>query len=339
MLTTKRVYYTGTNTLYEGEPLCYNSDSTTNVEGTTVAEGNQNCGKYLQVEAVATANIMWFAGVVTKYSSGKTGPAWIDIYIPNGAIMPVRSYISSTTGLNALAIMNGQRYLGNLNAGNSNGAGRFVAIAEETVDRSSAAGLCLAQLCPDQFLWQSNGATKLKFATAGTVEVAANLINVQSSETTGTFTALFVRSEVATADSGDVALAIYGEANVTAVAAGSYCIGNRFSLNLWGGTQTAVHIHALGAEIYEEGANLTGSTVVSPLFLRTQIDATNPPAANTHWMITCRCDGADKPDGLLYAVSADAVKYETTSNVTGMAHIPIYINGVGLRYILLEDTA
>lgn len=341
------VYYTESSTIYEGMPVCYEFNATTNwlgkssadltVESTTTAEGYQNEGKFIRVEDPDEDNIMFFAGVVAgSGKSGKTGPCAIDIYVPNGAIVPVRSYISSTVGVSALAVMSGTQYLGNLNAGNSNGTGRFVAVAMETVNRSDTAGICLAKLCPDQFLFQSCGSTKMKFATAGTIEVAANLINCQSSETTGTFTALFVRSEVATAASGDVALAVYGEANVTGVAAGSYCIGNRFSLNLWGGTQTAVHIHALCGEIYEEDANLTGTTVISPLFLRTQIDATNPPAAETHYMIACRCDGADKPDGLLYAVSADAIGLTTSDAGVSTHKIPINIAGT-TRYIMVSD--
>lgn len=341
-------------TIYEGMPVCYMFDTTTNilgwdkvnsVKGTTTAAGYQNEGQFLIVETPYTDNLMWFAGVVANGGyCGKTVAAtsykWLDIYEPDGkSIVPVRSYISSTSGVNALAIMSDAQYLGNPNAGTSNGGGRYVAIAEETVNRSSVVGICLAKLCPDQFAFQSCGTTKMNFATAGTVEVAANLINVQCQNTTGTFTALFVRSEVATSDSGDVALAIYGEANVTGVAAGSYCIAMRGSLNLWGGTQTAVHIHALGAEIFESGANLTGTTVISPLFLRTQIDATNPPAANSHYMITCRCDGADKPDGLLYSVSADAIKFEAVSSgTTASHHIPIRVAGT-TYYILCEDTA
>lgn len=344
----KTVYYSGTSVIYEGMPVCYNYDTTTNINGwsdssaaigTTTAEGYQNEGKYIEVENPATANLMFFAGVVAAGKKiGATGPCWVDIYIP-GSVVPVRSYASTTVGQTALAIGNGLQYFGNPTASMSNGSGRFIATAMETVNRASTAGICLAYVNPATFTYQTFGTTKLSIGTANTVEICANLINVQSAQATGTFTALFVRSEVATADSNDVALAVYGEANVTAVASGSYCIGNRFSLNLWGGTQTATHIHALGAEIFEAGANLTGGSIISPLFLRTQIDATNPPAASTHWMITCRCDGADKPDGLLYAVSADAVGYATTSSVTGMAHIPVYIGGVGLRYLLLEDNA
>jgi len=345
----QRVYYTESSTIYEGMPVCYEFNATTNVlgyskssaaNGTTTAEGYQNEGKFLRVEDPDSDNIMFFAGVVaTNECAGKTGPRWLDIYIPNGAIVPVRSYISSTVGINALALMSGTQYLGNPNAGMGDGAARYVAIAEETVNRSSTAGLCLAKLCPDQFMYQSCGGSKMVAATAGTVQTIANFVNVHSAQTTGEFIALFVRAEVDTATSGDNGYAVSGEANVLAVASGSYCIGNRFALNLWGGTQTAVHIHGLMAEIYEEGANLTGSTVISPIILRTQIDATNPPAANTHYMMTCRCDGADKPDGLLYAVSADAIKFEAVSSgTTPSHHIPIRVAGT-TYYILCEDTA
>lgn len=343
-----RVYYEGSDTIYEGMALCYNQDTTTNWYGgsvtlgeptatNTTAEGSHNEGKYIRVEKPATANLSYFAGVVAKGGwVGKIGPRPLDVYVPNGAIVPVRSYISSTAASNALAIQNGQYYLGNPAAGMGNGAARYVALAMETMDNSSAAGLCLAVLDPNMFLHQSYGSTKMIFATGGTVDVAANFINADSNQTSGEFTALFVRSNVDTAGGGDTALAIYGEANVNGVVAGSWCIGNRASLNLWGGTQTAVHIHALCAEIYEEGANLTGSTVISPLMLRTQIDATNPPAASSHYMITCRCDGADKPDGLLYAVSADAIGITTSDAGVSTHKIPINIAGT-THYIMVSD--
>ena len=349
-LKVKRVYYSGTSVIYEGMPVCYNYDTTTNILGydpadgtynTTTAEGYQNEGKFMEVENPATANIMFFAGVVAGATfHGKTGPQWLDIYEPNGSVVPVRSYLSSTVGLTAMAIGNGLQYFGNPTAGMSNGSGRFVAIAEETKDRSSTAGLCLARLDPSLFTYQCFGISKVEIGTANTlVEICPNLINVHSSQATGTFTALFVRSEVDTADSNDVALAIYGEANVLAVAAGTYCIGNRFSLNIWGGTQTASHIHALGAEIYEEGANLTGTVYLSPLFLRTQIDTGSPPAPNSHYMMTLRCDGGDKPDGLFIAVTADAIGFgAVSSGTTPSHHIPIRVAGT-TYYILCEDTA
>jgi hypothetical protein len=349
----KRVYFEGSTAITEGMPLCYNFDTTSNVlgydkanstfgqtvvESATTAEGYQNEGKFLRVEIPATANLQWFAGVVAPGNwCGSNGPKWIEIYVPNGAIVPVLAYLSAVVGKTAMAIMNGQTYFGNPNAGMTNGAARWIAVAEETVDRSSTAGLVLARLNPTEFLYQSHGTTKLQCGTTNTVDVACNFINVQSQQATGGFTGLWVRAEVATAANTDTSIAMYSEANVTGVAAASPS-ATRSSLNVWGGTQTCGYMTAHLCEIYEEGANLTGGVVVAPLFLRTQIDGTNPPAASTHYMIYCSTDGADKPDGLLYARTADSVGYATTSNVTGMAHIPIYIGGVGIRYILLEDT-
>ena len=345
---TIRVYYEGSDTLYEGYALCYNYDTTDNwmgksaadltVESATTAEGYQNEGKFIRVEKPATANLQWFAGVVAGNAGGITGPCALDIYVPNGAIVPVRSKISSTVGKHALAIQNAQYYLGNPAAGNTNGAGRYVAVAEETVDRSSTEGLCLARLCPNEFLYQSHGTTKLHFASAGTVDIAANFINVASSQTTGGFTGLWVRSETTACGNSDTALGIYGEANVLGVFSASSLMAHRFSLNLWGGTQTAGEIAAVQAEIYEEGANLTGSTLICPLFLRTQIDSTNPPAANSHWMIACRVDGADKPDGLLFANSADAIGFIAKTSAAVTHVIPIRVAGT-TYYLMVSNAA
>lgn len=353
-LRKQRLYYTGTNTIYEGMPVCFDYDATTNVLGwdndasqvigTTTDEGYQNEGKFLRVEDPVTANLPWFAGVVAAGGYvGKAGPKWVDVYAPNGAIVPIRTYVSSTVGVTAVAIMNGTQYFGNPTAGMGNGAAAYVALCEETVDRSATAGLCLAKLDPRLFVNQTAGTAKMNFATAGTVDLAANFVNVKSLQTAGTFTGFFVRSEVTNADSGDVALAVYGEANVLGVTAGSYQIGNRFALNLWGGTQTASVIAALAGEIYEEGANLTGSTVIAPLFLRTQIDATNPPAANTHYMMHFRVDGADKPDGLfiigaLNTIGALASISDAPALAPGDVMIPVRLNGTTYYIPAMADS-
>ena len=345
-----RVRYIGTSTIYEGMPVCYNYDTTTNWFGgsasngevtasTTLTAGSPNTAqaKYIEVENPATANLSWFAGVVKKGGwVGKTGPQTLDVYVPNGAIVPIRSYVSSTLGSTALYIMNGQQYFGNPASAMGNGEARCVAIAEETVNRSSVAGLILAKLCPDQFIYQVGASAKLSCCTAGTVnDIAPNIICVSSAATSGGFSALFIRSEVATACSNDTAIAIYSEANLTGVSTGtSNTCANRFSLNIWGGTQTSTCMCGVMAEIYEQDATLS-SAIVCPLAIRDQV--TNAPSR--HYMIYCESVGSDTVDGLLYARSAASIGYATTSNVTAMAHIPIYVEGVGLRYILLEDTA
>lgn len=147
-----RVYYEGSDTIYEGMALCYNQDTTSNwfggsvsngevtASGTT-AEGSQNEGKYIRVEKPATANLPFFAGVVKKGGwIGKSGPRVVDIYVPNGAIVPVRGTESFTIGEKI--------YLANADYEFTNvpQAGGECGIAMETVDRSSTEGLLLAVL-------------------------------------------------------------------------------------------------------------------------------------------------------------------------------------------------
>ena len=153
----KRVLYEGTDTIYEGMALCYNYDTTTNVtsysksEGgdvdcqttpTTTAEGYQNEGKFLRVEAPAVANTPFFAGVVASGSwCGTTGSGadWIDVYIPNGAVVPVYTD-KSITIKDPLYLEPGQYTLTDL------AIGPKVGISLETADRSGTSGLVLARL-------------------------------------------------------------------------------------------------------------------------------------------------------------------------------------------------
>ncbi len=140
------VYYEGTNTIYEGMPVCYNYDTTTNKSGYnsgTTAEGSQNEGKYWFVEDPASGNLNWFAGVVAPGSHiGETGPRVIDIYIPNGAVVPVRVKSSVTIG-DALGLVAGQQYM---QVATGDGDPMPCAIVDETYDRSSTAGVLLAKV-------------------------------------------------------------------------------------------------------------------------------------------------------------------------------------------------
>jgi len=171
-----RVYYEGTSTLYEGMPVCYNFDTTDNWSGgsmtlgavtatTTTAEGSQNEGKYIRVEDPTTANLHAFAGVVAGGSKGigtTTGLTAIDIYIPNGAIVPVRTDASTTVGVTVLGIANGSTLCAS--------GGAPVAIAWETVDRSSTNGITLAKLDPTMFVRQVGTFNGLTGAVANTMQ-------------------------------------------------------------------------------------------------------------------------------------------------------------------------
>lgn len=173
------VYYEGTSTIREGMPLCYNFDTTTNwlgvesidftstastiTESTTTAEGYQNEGKFIRVEDPATANLKYLAGFVAGADhDGEDGPKALDIYIPNGAIVPVRTDASTTVGATALGIADGETLC--ISGGTS------VALAWETVDRSSTNGIVLAKISPDMFVQQNVTYNSLTGAVANTLQ-------------------------------------------------------------------------------------------------------------------------------------------------------------------------
>lgn len=133
----------------EGQPVCYMFDTTNNVLGydkgaggdgeeqttpDTTAEGNQNEGKFMIVEKPYTDNLLWFAGVVASggwvgKSVAATSYEWIEIFTPNGAIVPVRASVPCTVGRTILALETDSLELTQPLSANQ---GRPVAIAEET---------------------------------------------------------------------------------------------------------------------------------------------------------------------------------------------------------------
>jgi len=158
----RRVLYEGTSVIYEGMPVCFNYDTTNNwlgvtkngyTESTTTAEGYQNEGKIMRVEDVSSTNFQWFAGVVAgTQQEGVTGPGIssangveIDIFVANGAIVPVRAYADCSNGTTLLGLSDGNAYFG---ASTGDDDPIACAIAMEDVDRSSDAGVCLAKVFP-----------------------------------------------------------------------------------------------------------------------------------------------------------------------------------------------
>ena len=178
---TVPVYYFGTSTVYEGMPVCYDN-STTNwtgsyvssgvtTESATTAEGLLNEGKFIRVENPNADNISLFAGVVAGAGKhGVTGPCVLDIFVPNGAVVPVRTDSNCLIDQTVLAITTGSQELGVPLATDS----RPVAIARETVDRGTA-GLVLAELNPGKFLHQDMGGTALSIDDADTT--TASMVN------------------------------------------------------------------------------------------------------------------------------------------------------------------
>lgn len=196
----KTVYYEGTSTPVGGMPVCYNWDTTDNWHGYgeatlgaapteqgTTAEGEHNEGKYIRVEDPATANIQWFAGVICNDSIniGTSGGACtVEIFVPNGAIVPVLASVECTVGRTVLAINNAATTLGHATT-----SGRPIAVAMETnATLDTTNGVVLAKLDPSLFLYQVNANTALLAGTGATAAAATqilNTINVSSGHTAG----------------------------------------------------------------------------------------------------------------------------------------------------------
>lgn len=209
----KRVLFQNTNssaavTIYEGMPFCYQFDTTNNVsgwdkendaEGTTTAEGYHNEGKFLIVDLPDSDNIHAFAGVVASGGwCGKTvaddGELWLDVYIPNGAVVPVRTDLDCTVGRTILAVESASQELTVPLAAST---ARPVAIAEETVDRSSTSGIVLARLNPDLFIYQYGNASSLICDDDATAAETVNSVNLYFAGTGGPKRGLYFVGEIA----------------------------------------------------------------------------------------------------------------------------------------------
>lgn len=349
---TITVYYTESSTIYEGMPVCYEFDATTNwcgvssidatstassiTESSTTTESNANEGKFIRVEDPDADNIHAFAGVVAGAGlAGKTGPCAIDIYIPNGAIVPVRTDQSCTVGRTILSVHTAEQHL----TGCYETSGRPVALAWETdTDLASTTGTVLAKLDPNLFIWQKadNDAMLVDDQDSGNTGFL-NQIKVEFANTSGNTCAFSVQAEsTAGATSNGYGLALYAQADVTATVADGV---NAFGawINLTGGTPAA-HVYAAEIGIYESGANLASATVVAPLCLRTQLDSTNAPNA-VHFMMNFICDGTgDHPDGWFHCNEIQDIAMTAASSVTVDSKIAFKV-GATTYYIPCGQTA
>ncbi len=154
-----------------------------------------------------------------------------------------------------------------------------------------------------------------------------------TAQTGGRFTAFEV---IATSAGGAAAngygLALYAEADITA-AVSAHTAAASVWMNITGGTQTK---RLIGFEVgmYHETATLTSADVFA-LSLRTQV-ASSP---NRHFLIHCQADGADTPDGLIYAYNAAAIAWTSKSgSATFNGWIPVYI-GAAESYVYIPTVS
>jgi hypothetical protein len=338
-------------------PVCYNNDTTDNILGwdndasqaigSTTGEGYQNEGKFMRVENPAATNLMWFAGVVAAGGyCGKVGPKWLDVYEPNGAIMPVHSSLSSTVGRTVFAIRPAaQTFTQPLYAASAT-ACVVVGLAEETVDRSSTNGLCLARISRELFINQGYGLTTNLLvgtgATTGTHRL--NSISFESAATGGTTEGLYIRAEAL--GEGCAVQAIQASTVISnATQAAMQCAS--FTTTWKTGAIAGAHSFYVAEFKYENQdstpADIDTATLHSVLRLVSNVSATTPPAANTVYWMSCNAEGADKPDGLLFADGlTDIGAYASTGNApalaTGDIMIPIRLAGTTYYLVALADT-
>ena len=222
----KTVYYEGTSTVYGGMPVCYNYNTTDNwtgysgsAESGTTAEGSQNEGKFIRVEDVSATNLPFFAGVVCNDSinvGDSNGACTVEIFVPNGAVVPVRCDVDTTTGSTVLYITAASQELG-FSVANS----RPVGIAMETeTGLDGTTGVTLCKLDPGMFLYASSGASALSLGTG---------YNFTEQYVTSAITTQFLPFQVRGTLTGTGAGGLIG-AKFTTENAGTACVGDVYGL-------------------------------------------------------------------------------------------------------------
>jgi len=349
----KRVLYEGNSVIYEGMPLCYNYDTTDNVDGydatdgagTTTDEGHQNEGKYIRVEDVGNDGIMAFAGVVAGSNlEGVTGDGhqWLDIYIPNGATVPIRTGIASTRMQTLLAIKSGADSFENPVYGTRSAT---CAIAMETVDNDSADGLCLAMLFhPIMFNKGSQDHDYEAFKAGvghdtGDLNVFKEYLQIWS--TGGTFKTRMWETDVC-ADGcscpyGGVisaTLRLFAASDAQGGAVVNSYINTQFDSGSVIGA--GVNVKNLYLRLFDDGATMTSADYLCNLYLENHIDS----SSGANYQIYSYVHGSDDLDAFIYApnnksLGAIAASGDLTFTTDDIL-IPINIGG-STYYIVCTD--
>lgn len=140
---TKVVYYGGTATLREGDAMAYDTDDTNAPITSTTLDRKNLRGR--RVVDPATAVLGGYAGAVAPSSAGVVGPAFIEIIEPRkGDFAFLWTNVNCTKNSTVLGITNagGRTHVSHADATLNVD---MVAVAMQTVDRSSTNGTVLAR--------------------------------------------------------------------------------------------------------------------------------------------------------------------------------------------------
>lgn len=140
-VTLKRVFYTGADALKAGYAVCYDRDNATatNYAGTTLAATLPSGARHFYVEKPAVGNQHWYAGKVTQDYPANANGQFIEIETPEGNVTQLFTDASCTIASTLLGVQAGSYAFGTATAD-------AIAIALQTVDRSSTNGLVQAQV-------------------------------------------------------------------------------------------------------------------------------------------------------------------------------------------------
>jgi len=352
---TKRVFFRpvdSTDVLKPGDSVCYNWDSVTDhkertadpvhlgLTQDTYAEGEQEfTGRLFIVEKPDLDNLQNYAGVVKSLGpkAGADGDM-IEIFVPNGAMVPVNAGVYCYAGVTILAVQSGSYSLETPVYGTESAT---VAIAQETIDRSTD-GLVWARLLGVNYF--ENGSYNVPLRTgdgiaSGTVKVFER--DISTRQTGGRIQATSFRTRL----KGSGSACPYGGALVGEV----YVEGTNdapleginvahFNLVLDPGCTVPQMLSAVYARIVETadyGCDKSSATV-TPLICEVAMDDEN--AATEVCQMLFMSNGNDHPDHFFKAQTADAIKFSTAdvSDTTCDAHIKIDVAGVDY-WIMCKD--
>lgn len=137
-VVTKKVYYTGADTLIPGQLLCFDWDNASASSSlTTAAQLTENLRRRaVYVEKPKLDNMEFIAGYVQGGQSNLTGPCWVNVVAPETMNREADVYTNlSITAGDLLGIAPGSYFVSKWTVG------PVLGVALQTIDRSATSGL------------------------------------------------------------------------------------------------------------------------------------------------------------------------------------------------------
>lgn len=149
-LPMKTVWYAGTSTLQEGMVVVYDTDDTNAPVSPAVGDLSPTSRRNLRgnrVVDVTTALTGGMAGLVASSSSGKTGPAFIDIVVPRrGDVAICFCKVNATKNSTAVGVDAATPTNNVVSFTDSTFNFNLIGVALETKDTSTTAGPMLVKI-------------------------------------------------------------------------------------------------------------------------------------------------------------------------------------------------